>query len=418
MTIVGKETTHEILKKDKEFCFREGTETQLPMNHILSNVPDFMRNAKIIKEFAIGKLRYLMSRLQKNIDKAIDLYIGDCVEPKIIHDPSKTVADIIAIPITNIIVGEVCIICVFFFISENFICCYKSMAAAGKNFLMYRIPLRFGWNPISKHRKIIISRIKPIIEKRLYDKKKLGDAWIVPVDALQYYLDNPEITPDLDPNNVNYDHIVDALGDFVFAAMGTTTNGATRSLYELVERKQYWNELYEEAQEINKQCNGNELTSDDIAKIVKLNSFVKEALRFSKGIVGLPHRCVSKSYYTFENGYQIPSGRIVMLNFIDTHYDEGLQGQNPKEFYAYRHLERSSTTKIDRNFLGFGGGKHACPGRSLAVNEIKVFLYKILLKYNARTEIEIIEPQRNHVGPLADCLKGGMVFENRKEIIN
>ncbi|CAG8535274.1 7030_t:CDS:2, partial [Dentiscutata heterogama] len=25
---------------------------------------------------------------------------------------------------------------------------------------------------------------------------------------------------------------------------------------------------------------------------------------------------------------------------IDTHLDEELQGQNPTEFYAYRHLER------------------------------------------------------------------------------
>ncbi|KAF0479489.1 cytochrome P450 [Gigaspora margarita] len=278
MTIVGKETTHEVLKKDQEFCFREGTEMQLQMDHILSNVPDFTRNAKIIKEFAIGKLKYLMSRLQKNIDKAIDLYIGDCDEPKIIHDASKTVADIIAIPITNIIVGEED------YMHEDLLETFKNITSSVIKALVVppilsfihpwlhkqfvTIPLRFGWNPITKHRKIIINRIKPIIEKRLYDKKTLGDAWIAPVDALQCYLDDPEITPDLDPNNVNYDHIVDALGDFVFAAMGTTINGATRSLYELVERKQYWQELYEEAQEINKQCNGNELTTDDIAKMV------------------------------------------------------------------------------------------------------------------------------------------------------
>ncbi|CAG8475950.1 20425_t:CDS:2, partial [Racocetra persica] len=174
------------------------------------------------------------------------------------------------------------------------------------------------------------------IEKRLYDKKRLGDAWVAPLDALQYYLDDPEIAPDLDPNNVNYNYIADAICVFVFAAMGTTTNGATCSLYDLVERKQqYWQELYQEAQEINKQCNGNELTSDDIARMVKLDSFVKESLRLSSSTVGLQHKCLSKSYYTFSNGYQIPSGRLVTLNFSDTNNNEELQGQNPTEFYAY-----------------------------------------------------------------------------------
>ncbi|CAG8666346.1 7366_t:CDS:2, partial [Gigaspora rosea] len=208
---------------------------------------------------------------------------------------------------------------------------------------------------------------------------------------------DPEIAPDLDPNHVNYHYIVDAIGGFIFAAMGTTANGATRALYDLVERKQkYWQELYQEAQEINKQCNGNELTSDDIAKMVKLDSFVKETLRLSSGIVG----------------------SLVMVNFIDTNNDEELQGQNPTEFYAYRHLERNSPAiKLERNFLSFGGGKHACPGRALAVNEIKVFLHKVMLKYDIKADTEGIQ-RRKFFGPLASLVKGGIVFENRKEIIN
>ncbi|CAG8810299.1 25728_t:CDS:2, partial [Gigaspora rosea] len=174
---------------------------------------------------------------------------------------------------------------------------------------------------------------------------------------------DPEITPDLDPNNVNYDYIANAIGRFIFSTMGTTNFGVTYALYDLAEKKQYWQELYQEAQEINKQCNGNELTSDDIARMVKLDSFVKESLRISSApIVGLQHKCISKSYYTFANGYQVPSGRIVYLNFLDTNNNEELQGQNPTEFDAYRHLKRnSSATKLERNFLVFGGGKHACP---------------------------------------------------------
>ena len=35
--------------------------------------------------------------------------------------------------------------------------------------------MRFGWNPISRHRKVLIDRIKPVIEKRVEEKKVLGD---------------------------------------------------------------------------------------------------------------------------------------------------------------------------------------------------------------------------------------------------
>ncbi|KAF0514780.1 cytochrome P450 [Gigaspora margarita] len=110
LTIVGKETTHEVLRKDQDFSFREGIKIQIPLHLIFkpASIPE--KNDKIVKEHIAGKLKQLISRLQKNIIKAIDLHIGECVEPKIIHvrDPSKTFSEIIAIPIANIIVGDEC----------------------------------------------------------------------------------------------------------------------------------------------------------------------------------------------------------------------------------------------------------------------------------------------------------------------
>ncbi|CAG8708471.1 7619_t:CDS:1, partial [Scutellospora calospora] len=99
--------------------------------------------------------------------------------------------------------------------------------------------------------------------------------------------------------------------------------------------------------------------------------------------------------------------RMAILNYVDTTNDEDLQGQNPSEFYAYRNLERnSSAAKVERNFLTFGGGKHACPGRFLAVNEVKMILHKIMLKYNIRTESGKALPYR-HNGPRIELSKDG-----------
>ncbi|KAF0561628.1 cytochrome P450 [Gigaspora margarita] len=188
------------------------------------------------------------------------------------------------------------------------------------------------------------------------NKRRLCDAWVAPLDALQCYLDNPK--------------------------------------------------------KINKQCNKNELTIDDIARIIKLDSFVKESLRFFNPVVGLLHKYISKSYYIFANGYQVPSGH-------DTNNNEELKGQNFTEFHAHHHLEHNSPiTKLKYNILTFRGRKRVCLGRALAINEIKVFLHKILLKYDVRTDHEEIGSKRRYFCPLIALINGGLLFEKRKEIVN
>lgn len=66
---------------------------------------------------------------------------------------------------------------------------------------------------------------------------------------------------------------------------------------------------------------------------------------------------------------------------------------NPNEFDAYRFLRLRETpgnetsaqlVSVSPQHLGFGLGKHACPGRFFAANEIKIALCHILLKYDFR----------------------------------
>ncbi|CAG8818883.1 10702_t:CDS:2, partial [Gigaspora rosea] len=115
--------------------------------------------------------------------------------------------------------------------------------------------------------------------------------------------------------------------------------------------------------------------------MIKLNSFVKESLRFITPIVGLPHKC-----------HLLMDINSKCINFCDTNNDEELQGQNPTEFHAYHYLEcNSPATKLECRKL-------ACPGRTFAVNQIKIFIHKIL-KYVVRTNNEEIEPKRRYLGP-------------------
>ena len=51
-------------------------------------------------------------------------------------------------------------------------------------------------------------------------------------------------------------------------------------------------------------------------------------------------------------------------------------------------MKKNSTTRVERNYLPFGLGKHACPGRHFAVNEIKFALHHLLLKYDIKKDIK------------------------------
>ena len=44
-----------------------------------------------------------------------------------------------------------------------------------KSILFISLPMRFGWNPVSYHRKVVMNRLRPVVEKRLLERKKLGD---------------------------------------------------------------------------------------------------------------------------------------------------------------------------------------------------------------------------------------------------
>ncbi|CAG8852944.1 20583_t:CDS:2, partial [Gigaspora margarita] len=97
-----------------------------------------------------------------------------------------------------------------------------------------------------------------------------------------YFLNDPEIAPDLDPNNIKCNYIADLIGLIILAATSPTSNRASYVLYELCQ----------EAQEINKWCNGNFKTCDNIDKIVKLDRFIKEIFRLNNDVLGLPRRCL------------------------------------------------------------------------------------------------------------------------------
>jgi cytochrome P450 len=92
---------------------------------------------------------------------------------------------------------------------------------------------------------------------------------------------------------------------------------------------------------------------------------------------------------TLPDGTVIPQGATLMIE-DDGPYNPDFYG-NPGNFDAARYLKmqlqpgaenRHQFVTTSEDNMGFGHGKHACPGRFFASNEIEIFFTFFLLRHD------------------------------------
>ena len=91
---------------------------------------------------------------------------------------------------------------------------------------------------------------------------------------------------------------------------------------------------------------------------------------------------------TLEGGVTLRQGDRMS---VEAAYDSPNFYEQPEKFDIYRFLNMRESPEFSRKaqlvstspeHLGFGHGKHACPGRFFASNEIKILMCHLLLKYD------------------------------------
>ncbi|RIA87429.1 cytochrome P450 [Glomus cerebriforme] len=416
ITYVGKELTPEVFRNNKDFNFNEATQETFPLGEFLHRTRDFFNMVpKIVQVNLSGELKLYTERVQKQLNASIDEIIGN---GKVLDPPLPSIQFIIAKPIAATLVGEDLsddreLVNTFAYVTSElgqFLSAPPTLGFVHPSLHRKFIVMKFNNslnNPYEVHRGVIKKRLSPVIEKRLSEMKRLGDKYIPPIDILQRYIEmlHKDYT-------ANIDDIMDHLIVTIFASVHTTSVFLTYCLHELVNNPQFHKEILEEQEQIYSNNKNPYYSTDQIAKMVKLDSFIKETMRIHSHIVSLQHKTLS-SYYTFSNGYQVPKGRFVYIRTNEIHFDEELQGKNSNEFDAFRYLNKNSpATRVERNHLIFGLGKHACPGRVFAINEIKIALHYFLLNYNIRAKSgKKIEAR--FFGAFESPSNEGLIFEKR-----
>ncbi|KAH6657514.1 cytochrome P450 [Truncatella angustata] len=209
-----------------------------------------------------------------------------------------------------------------------------------------------------------------------------------PDDMLQWLLTNQPKFPDEHSQN-----LVEVQLGLSFAAIHTTVLVATNVFYSAAALPELMPELREEIEEALAQNDGI-FTSKALQAMTKLDSFLKETLRVYPATMASFQRKVLRTF-TLLDGRVIPAGVTIEIPATAISSDPDVfpnaDQYDPLRFYKMRQQAKESSNEsgalnqfvsVSANSLNFGYGRHACPGRFFAANEIKMIFANALMKYD------------------------------------
>jgi cytochrome P450 len=227
-----------------------------------------------------------------------------------------------------------------------------------------------------------IAFIQPIVEDRLKKEQEFGVDWPdKPNDLITWLLEAGEG----EQRSVR-SIAIRTLG-INFAAIHTTTMAFTNILYDLAANPQYAEPMRQEVLEV---IASDGWTKVSQGKMRRVDSFVKESQRMGISTLNIQRRIMKD--FTFSNGVTVPAGVNVVTAAEAVHFDEANYIE-PDAFDGFRFSNirdedgegtKHQTVSLTPDFVVFGTGRHACPGRFFAVNELKTMLAHVLLNYDVK----------------------------------
>ncbi|EKM83220.1 hypothetical protein AGABI1DRAFT_34230, partial [Agaricus bisporus var. burnettii JB137-S8] len=210
-----------------------------------------------------------------------------------------------------------------------------------------------------------------------------------------------------------------------FASTQTSSLVLTQVLYDLAVRPEYLNEMRREADSLIEKYGW---TKAALQRMRKVDSFLKESHRMNSVaiVIVLMVRKTVKTW-TLSDGTIIPPDVYVGLAAEEMNKAEE-SFQDGRIFKGFRFAEmRDGDGELDSikyqmvclspESVLFGHGRHACPGRFLAVYAIKAVFVYILLNYDVQMENGLLERPANvrfEISTLPDQ-NAKVMFRKRRE---
>ncbi|KAL8951312.1 MAG: hypothetical protein Q9222_002711 [Ikaeria aurantiellina] len=180
-----------------------------------------------------------------------------------------------------------------------------------------------------------------------------------------------------------------ALIQLNIAGIRSTGMVVMQALFDLAGRAGYTEPLLAELDEVISEHGTALLPPRAVAKLVKLDSFLKESQRHvAQNLLSIYRKVMSP--LRLKDGDILPSGSYVAVQSIDP---DAHPGSMTRDFDGFRWSRLRADPGNEQKFtaaasgidsLEFGYGLHACPGRFFAMYTVKVTIAAILRKYELR----------------------------------
>ncbi|KAL4790515.1 cytochrome P450 [Aspergillus venezuelensis] len=222
--------------------------------------------------------------------------------------------------------------------------------------------------------------IRPVLEKRRQEKQAAIERGEKPArynDAMEWIEQCAKGRP-YDPAAVQL--------SISLAAIHTTSDMLTQVLYDIQAQEGLADAMRKEIVAVI-QAEGWQKTT--LYKLKLMDSVLKESQRMKPTSFVSMRRMADKTF-KLSDGTVVPKNSQIFVPA--NQWDETLY-PSPYKFDPYRFLKlreqpghetSAQLVSPSPEHMGFGFGKHACPGRFFAANELKIALCHILLKYDFR----------------------------------
>ncbi|EEB91415.1 hypothetical protein MPER_10226 [Moniliophthora perniciosa FA553] len=236
-----------------------------------------------------------------------------------------------------------------------------------------------------------MKHLGPIVEERLKMHQEYGKEWPDrPNDYISWAIDAMKDVAE----DWHYESVEDLTVRILFAnfaAIPNTSMAFTHALYHLAANPHFAGPLREEAEMII----GKEgWTKGAMDQMCLIDSFLKESQRHvGFSAIGLPR--IVKKDYKLSDGSLIPAGTHLGAAIYHAHHNHASLTIYPAahDFRATRfsdlRVQEGESLKHNMvtptpDWLNFGIGKHACPGRFFVVAELKAMLAHVLINYDVK----------------------------------
>ena len=179
------------------------------------------------------------------------------------------------------------------------------------------------------------------------------------------------------------DDLIDEYLLFLLAGMDTTAIAMSITLFYLAAYPKVLRRARQEVDEVF--GDKEELTFEDLNKLVYLEMVIKETLRLKPPAAWTARQC--KKHNVVINGCKIPKEAEIFVPIKEIHRDPS-HWERPEEFHPDRFSTETRQNGKKTPFLAFSLGQRRCIGRNFAMLEVKTIVSRIIREF----EVESMDP--------------------------